>query len=202
MADAVSYFLGLFGVWFKLIAAPFASGNSDVLWIIIPIYASWMLAEYYQEKSGTSIGNAISNGFVGVWVGVDWARRLVAASELTISFLGKALITLFMLAYGLLIIYNGMKGRHLAVLLGRVKEISYLMIVFSPIVYGLVPLTVDTLISITVFFPIVYGITELIDRITPTPSEEAAQPKPAVAPIRTEIPSPQTNYETEKKRRD
>lgn len=77
-----------------------------------------------------------------------------------------------MFAYGLLIIYNGMKGRHPAVLLGRVKEISYLMITFSPIVYGLVPLSWDAVIAIILFFPVLYGITEIMDRVLPAPKEE------------------------------
>ncbi|MBI4176857.1 MAG: hypothetical protein HY516_00660 [Candidatus Aenigmarchaeota archaeon] len=76
MADAVSYFSSLFGVRTNLFFAPFAKGNADILWIIIPIYISWALAEYYQEKTGTSIGNAISNGFVG---GIDRTRRLASA---------------------------------------------------------------------------------------------------------------------------
>ncbi len=174
VADAVSYFLSLFNTWLNLITTPFTTTKSDILWIIVPIYMSWILAEYYQEKAGTSIGNAISNGFVGLWVGIDWARKIVPAFKPTTVFVGQAFITLFMFAYGLLVIYNGMKGRRIAMKIGRVKDVSYLMIVFSPIVYGLVPLTVDTLISIVVFFPVVYGITELVDRMLPAPQEPTA----------------------------
>lgn len=180
VVDAVTYASGVFATWLNLFTAPFAKGSSDILWIIIPIYVSWLLAEYYQEKSGTSIGNAISNGFVGLWVGVDWARKLAPGFGLNAAFLGKAFITLFMFAYGIFVIYSGMRGKKLAVFIGRVKEVSYLMIVFSPIVYGLAPLTVDTLIAIVAFFPIVYGITELVDRLLPTPSERSEKTEPAV----------------------
>ncbi|MBI2085143.1 MAG: hypothetical protein HYT71_01370 [Candidatus Aenigmarchaeota archaeon] len=177
MADLLSYFSIIFFDWLNLFTAPFAKGDSDVLWIIVPIYLSWLLAEYYQEKAGTSIGNAISNGFIGLWVGIDWARRLAGEFALTAVFAGKASITVSMFIYGSLVIYNGMKGRKLAMLIGRVKEVSYLMIVFSPIVYGLVPLTFDTIIGIVLFFPLVYGITGIADKILPSPPEEA---KPAL----------------------
>ncbi len=171
VADLLSYFSGVFFAWLNLFTAPFAKGNSDILWIIVPIYLSWLLAEYYQEKVGTSIGNAISNGFVGLWVGIDWARRLAGEFSLTAVFAGKAFITFAMFVYGLLIIYKGMKGKKIAMLIGRVKEVSYLMVVFSPIVYGLVPLTFDTVIGIVLFFPLVYGITGIADKILPSPQE-------------------------------
>lgn len=193
MADAVSFVSDLFGVWAGLFAAPFAKGNADILWIIVPIYISWALAEYYQEKTGTTTGNAISNGFVGLWVGIDWARRLVPSFAMTATFAGKAAITLFMFAYGLLIIYSGMKGRKLAVLIGRVKEVSYLMIMFSPIVYGLVPLSWNVVISIILFFPIIYGITELVDRLTPTPAEEVEPQAARSTP--PEMPQPVVSVE-------
>ncbi len=55
--------------------------------------------------------------------------------------------------------------------------------------YGLTPLTVDTVIPVLLFFPVIYGITELIDKLTPTPGEEAAQTTPVYIPVQT-TPAP------------
>ncbi len=174
MADALSYLADIFSTWLNLFTTPFVKGNSEVLWIIVPVYISWLLAEYYQEKVGTRIGNAISNGFVGLWVGIDWARRLAGEFVLTAAFAGKSFITLVMFVYGLLIIYKGMKGKKIAMLIGRVKEVSYLMIVFSPIVYGLVPLSWNVVMGIVLFFPLIYFLTEIIDKMLPSPPDEPA----------------------------
>src|SRR3989344_2339350 len=53
--------------------------NKDTIWIIIPIWLSWFFAEFFQEKKGTSFGNAISNGVVPLWVGIDWMRQLTTS---------------------------------------------------------------------------------------------------------------------------
>ena len=60
---------------FSLLIAPII--HKELLWIIVPVYLNWVLTEVYQEKKGTSYGNAIANGFVALWVGIDWARATI-----------------------------------------------------------------------------------------------------------------------------
>ncbi len=66
----------------------------------------------------------------------------------------------------------------------------------------------DILWIIVPIFPMVYGITELLDKLTPTPSEEVVQEAPAYIPIQTtqavirEQPDRQLNTETGQKRPD
>ena len=59
----------LFTYWLFVFISPYK--NFDVLWIIIPVWVAWIFADYFQEKSSTSFGNAISNGIVPVFVALD-----------------------------------------------------------------------------------------------------------------------------------
>ncbi len=106
----LGYIGHLFNVWMSIFAAPMK--NFEMLWIIIPIYLNWIFTEIYQEKKYTSLGNAISNGTVVLWVGIDWLRRsinLLVAKELVFGFdfTIKILIAFIVLAYGISIILLG-----------------------------------------------------------------------------------------------
>lgn len=50
--------------------------HPELLWVLIPVYANWIIGDIYQKRKGTQIGNAISNGFVALWVGLDLGRQL------------------------------------------------------------------------------------------------------------------------------
>jgi len=160
---------------FKILIAPIT--HLDMLWIIIPVYLNWVLSEIYQEKKGTSFGNAIANGFVALWVGVDWMRitvDLLSAKGVKLAaVLPKALpkmgFAALMGVYGLGIIIMGMKGSKFVSYLGRVREVTYLTIMITPIFYGIVEPTLGVLLSIAAFFPLFYGIVELLLYMIPTP---------------------------------
>ena len=160
---------------FKILIAPIT--HLDMLWIIIPVYLNWVLSEIYQEKKGTSFGNAIANGFVALWVGVDWLRitvDLLSAKGVKLAaVLPKALpkmgFAALMGVYGLGIIIMGMKGSKFVSYLGRVREVTYLTIMITPIFYGIVEPTLGVLLSIAAFFPLFYGIVELLLYMIPTP---------------------------------
>jgi hypothetical protein len=158
--------------WLKLFAAPLK--NFDMLWIIIPIWASWLFAEFFQEKKGTSFGNAISNGVVMMFVGVDWVRyiiRQINAGLVSLdaaSFI-KLAIAAFIIIFGLSIIFLGVKAKTVVRAIGRVREVSYLMLMFTPIVYGVVDFSLRIFITIMAFLPVFYLLIEILDRLTPTP---------------------------------
>ena len=63
-------------------------------------------AEFFQEKKGTSFGNAISNGAFPLWVAFDWSRYLtgqIVAGTISFSFMLfiKYFIALVSFSYGL-----------------------------------------------------------------------------------------------------
>ena len=62
-------------------------------------------------------------------------------------------------------------GQKIAHFIGRIREIAYFAIVFTPIVYDVIPLDLLTIGSAILFFPIVYGIAEFVDYYVLPPSE-------------------------------
>ncbi len=149
--------------------------NSETIWIIIPIWLAWFFTEFFQEKKGTSFGDAISNGVIPFWVGIDWMRQLtlqltsdgIAFSSLVLI---KYLISVFILIYGFVIIVFGIKGRDFIKYLGRIREVTYILAVLTPFIYGLITPNYKYFLGIIVFFPIFYFIVEFIDRLTPEPA--------------------------------
>ena len=176
-------FWGLLKDWLYIFAAPFIKYN--VVWIIIPIWLSWFFGEFFQEKKGTSFGNAISNGAVPIFVGIDWARNLtttVIENKLPIDTLVivKYVICFLAVAYGIAVVIYGIKGKNFIHFLGRLRTMTYVLLVFTPVVYGIIDLNVEFIGIILLFFPLYYYIIEFIDIITPDPkvlSIDTAKPE-------------------------
>ncbi|MBI5389676.1 hypothetical protein HZB01_04845 [Candidatus Woesearchaeota archaeon] len=162
----------LFVDWLKIFIAPIH--NWEMLWIIIPIWLAWFFSEFFQEKRGTSFGNAISNGVVVLWVGIDWMRHLVGnLSDNTLTFgwetVFKFILSLLTFTFGLFVIVEGIKGKGFIKFIGRSREVTYILLMFSPIVYGITFITWENMLSILLFFPVFYFVIELIDRWVPDP---------------------------------
>src|SRR3989344_9185741 len=102
--SGISYLFTLLGSWLSLFfLAPFQ--NVEVLWILIPIWLNLIVTDFYQEKHGTTIGNAITNGVTMLWVGIDWIRftlRNYTSWEWIIIL--KILLCLSAIAFGLFIV--------------------------------------------------------------------------------------------------
>jgi hypothetical protein len=146
----------------------------EILWIIIPIWLSWFFSEFFQEKKGTSFGNAISNGVVPIFVGLDWTRFITnslkdAAVNFNSIILIKYILCLAAIAYGVSIIILGIKAKKFVRFYGRIRETTYILIVFSPITYGIVDISWKFLFIIILFFPLFYYLIEVIDRFAPDP---------------------------------
>ncbi|MFH1063812.1 MAG: hypothetical protein V1729_01890 [Candidatus Woesearchaeota archaeon] len=167
------YFWDLFTTWLStLFVAPFR--HTDMLWLLIPIWISWFFAEFFQEKHGTSMGNAITNSVVVIWGSIDCARqtvRLITTGMLTStgSIIIRFLIITIILTYGVAIIVLGLKGNKVIKYIGRVREVTYAFAIFTPVFYNAVPLTLKHVIGALLFFPLFYFAIELIDRYTPNP---------------------------------
>ena len=184
----------------SLIAAPFQS--FDMLWIIVPVYLNWVFTEIYQEKHGTSLGNAISNGVVALWVGIDWARTSVNffmdIKPTWSALLLKLLISLIMVVYGLVIIIWGIKAKKTTRLIGRIREVTYFTFIFTPIIYGAIGLDWMIFLTAIIFFPIFYFLVELLLRFVPNPTTYEEEEKEELETLEKEgkVPSssPQPDY--------
>ena len=166
------YLWALFLHWLWIFAVSFVSPNS--IWIIIPIWASWFFAEFFQEKRGTSFGNAISNGVVPFWVGIDWLRQLtnqVTAAHLEFSglLLIKYLISVIAIVFGLIIVIEGIKGTSFIRFVGRIRVVTYFLVMFTPIVYGIIDPNFMYIFSTLLFFPLFYFLIEFICQKIPEP---------------------------------
>ena len=172
------YIWELFKTWIYIFGVGFT--NLNVVWIIIPIWLSWFFGEFFVEKKGTSFANAISNGVIPVWVGFDWIRQITIQlinNSFTWIFVLKYFLAVLAIAYGIIIIVFSIKAKEFIRFIGRIRETSYVMLVFTPLIYDLVLPSGNYFLSIVLFFPLFYGIIELIDRFAPTPKELEQQPK-------------------------
>jgi hypothetical protein len=134
---------------------------------------NWIATEYLQERKKTDMGNAITNGVVALWVGIDWTRTLMSKYEgFDVSFAIKFAFCVFLLVYGITIIILGLKGKRIVQFIGRIREITYFNYVFTPIIYGYYDVSWLTIAAIAVYFPIFYIIVEIIDRFLPKPGFE------------------------------
>jgi len=166
-------FWHIFTGWLFLFVAPMK--HFEALWIIIPIWISWILTELYQEKQGTTFGNAISNGVLPLWAGTDWARQLV--HQLTIGqrvinlTMGvKLLLCALMIVYGLAIIIAGIRREGFVHEFGRIRTVTYTMIMLTPVMYGIVPLSWSYLAGVLLFFIPFYLLVEWCTDYLPNPA--------------------------------
>lgn len=163
----LSQLISLFVTWLSIFAAPF--WHLEMLWIIVPVYLSWIVTDFFQERKGTSIGNAIANGVVVFWVSFDWMRTVIESMAgfswaLVIKFVLIGLV--FM--YGLMILIEGMRGHNIVTKLGRVRETTYILLMFTPIIYNEIALSWKVIIAILLFFPLFYFLMEYVNaRILP-----------------------------------
>ena len=172
IASILLFFWSLFILWLSIFIAPFE--NLEMLWIIVPVWLVWFFSEFFQEKRGTSFGNAISNGVVALWVGIDWIRyliRLIGEGEIDYGMqtYSKFFLSFIVFVYGLIIIIYGIKTRSYIKYIGRIREITYVLLMLSPVVYGIVEMHWKTALAMILFFPLFYYVIEIIDTRTPNP---------------------------------
>ncbi|MBW2972184.1 hypothetical protein KY359_04070 [Candidatus Woesearchaeota archaeon] len=167
------YFWELFKTWITTIfIAPFKT--TDMLWLLVPVWAAWFFAEFFQEKHGTSMGNAITNAVVVIWGSVDCTRRtvfLITSGTVTglMDIISRFAIIAAILTYGVVIVTLGLKGNKIIKYIGRVREVTYAFAMFVPVLYNEMPLTINHVIAALLFFPLFYFAIEVIDRYTPNP---------------------------------
>jgi hypothetical protein len=153
--------------WLSLLFyVPFT--KPELLWVLVPIWVNLIFTDFFQEKHSTKLGNAITNGAIAIWVGIDWTRHLTEIFEsFTMLFIIKLLICLFMIFFGVFIIVQGIKGKEYVRLIARVRETSYLQLMFTLLIYGAIDLSLKFILVVLIYLPIFYLIFELIDKYTP-----------------------------------
>lgn len=153
--------------WLSLLfVAPFR--NPEILWVLVPIWINLVFTDFFQEKHSTSMGNAITNGAVAIWVGIDWVRHLINnLNGFSWSLVFNFFICLVMLAFGIFVIIKGIKGAKYIKIIARIREVSYLQLMFSLLIYGIVVLSFKFILVVVIYAPVFYFAFELIDKYTP-----------------------------------
>jgi hypothetical protein len=97
--------------------------------------------------------------------------------------LSKFIIAGVAFIYGLVIILQGIKAKRFIHYFGRIREVTYILVMATPIIYGIIEINWSVVAAIIMFFPIFYIIIELICRYTPNPraieEDEAKESKPS-----------------------
>ncbi len=165
--SALLYLWNLFTYWLSILFVyPFK--DLEILWILIPVWINLIFTDFFQERHGASLGNAITNGAVQMWVGVDWLRYLWRTYKGFSGVLALNIgICLLTLVTGAIIVQQSLKHNKGVQSWGRVRVTSYVMIVFSPIVYRLVQPSGYYLLAALIYFPIFYYVLELIEQMIP-----------------------------------
>lgn len=149
------------------------SQNTDMLWVLIPIYFSWTFAEFFQEKTGTSLGNAISNGVVAVWAGMDWLRTTIKAHDFSqlfqTAFMAEIALSIAVIIYGIFIILAGVNTLEITKYIGRIREVTFVLVAFTPVIYNVIGISWYALFSFLIYFPLFYYTIELLDKFVPNP---------------------------------
>jgi hypothetical protein len=61
-----------------------------------------------------------------------------------------------------------MRGHNIVTKLGRVRETSYVLLMFTPIIYNEVALSWNVILALVLFFPLFYYLMELVNtRVLP-----------------------------------
>tara|TARA_Y100000034_G_scaffold36903_1_gene45345 strand:+ start:1190 stop:1837 length:648 start_codon:yes stop_codon:yes gene_type:complete len=148
----------------------------SMIFALIPLYLNWLSSDYFQERKGTSYKNAITNGFTGLWVCVEWVRVSIMVYMEQAGFLlllGKLFMSLLILIYAVIIIKKSWRGERITHIIGRAREISYIAIMITPIMYNVAEFSFVTILAIIMLFPVFYGVVEFIDfTILPPPAYE------------------------------
>src|SRR3989338_6290482 len=135
--EALLFFWALLKEWLTTIfVTPFRS--TDMLWLLVPVWVSWFFAEFFQEKIGTSMGNGMSNSVVVLWGSIDSIRQTVKLiGEGIIKGIGNITLRFGVIAiifiYGAIIIVFGIKGNEIIKKIARIREITYVFVMFVPI---------------------------------------------------------------------
>ena len=166
------YLWNLFLYWLSIFGAPFQ--EPEMFWIIVPIWINWFFTEFFVEKHGTTFGNAVSNGVIPMIAALDWTRYLYRLLEdglmkFTFDVFLKFLLALIIFGYGVFVIVAGIKIKRIIFYVGRIRWITYVLVMFTPVIYDVIGFSLYTLTAIILFFPFYYWVIEFFDRITPEP---------------------------------
>ncbi len=152
--------------------------DSNILWILIPIFFVGIITDKYQEEFGTSLGNAISNGALIIFTAFTWLQLISTRGEnfpidVTIS---QLLFTLFIISYGFAIVASGFETGKFAKKYGRIRVITFMLMFFTIMVYIPYLYNFISIIIFVLLFPLYYAlITHIIKKLPSAASKNRVE---------------------------
>ena len=146
----------LWAVLLELIRTPFQ--YAEMVWGIVPLYFTWILNELTSPKA--SYRTATQTGFAFLWAGANWTWQYLAARpgqsprlDLTALFAVNVLVTVLVLAVGLLALISGIRRRfpRYGSFLGHSRFSAYFMIAIFPIQSNYLSWSWDRFLAILIF---------------------------------------------------
>src|SRR3989344_4086771 len=108
IVEILTFLWDMVKIWLStLFITPFST--IAMLWLLVPLWVAWFFAEFFQEKEGTSVGNAMSNAVVILWASIDCTRQtihLISTHAIinTWDMVGIFILLFVLLSYGLVIV--------------------------------------------------------------------------------------------------
>jgi len=143
-------------IFVELLRTPFQ--HVEMVWGIVPLYFGWVLNELTSPKA--SFRTAIQTGFTFLWAGAHWSWQYLGLRatvppklSLTALFAVNVLVTLLVMAVGLVALVSGLRRRfppHGSVL-GHSRFSAYFMIAIFPIQSNYLAWSWERLLAILLF---------------------------------------------------
>ncbi len=144
----------------RILIAPWQS--LEVLWAVIPVYASLVIGIIFQAGKKASWGSTVASGFALIWVTANWSRHAIVTvvrQPDTIEFFKFSipfLVTLACMALGVVAIVLGFrkKAPRVCQIIGHFTFNTYLLISIYPMQAHLLDWTPQRFAAIALFAPI------------------------------------------------
>lgn len=162
--------------------------HPELLWILIPVYANWILGDFMSTK--TEFSNAAVTGFTYLWVGTSWLREYFQQLAVGLTVLNDNIsinisrflavanpvelaVVLSMFLYGLVVMWFAVRGKEISKIMGDIRTEAFLLIVITPILFRFITFDIVTITAIVFLALIFYTVIEVIFRIIhPEPAEK------------------------------
>ena len=141
--------------------------NQELFFILLPIYANWILSEIFFEHRLEEFGTYFSNGFAMLWILMFYGKYLALNFSLSVGWVSKLILFGFLCFIAAFLMVNALKGKKIVKYVGKTREVSFLIIFATPIFYGVLNFDLTYFIACIFLFLIIETILYLLHKLIP-----------------------------------
>ncbi len=147
--------------------------DSNIVWLIVPIFFIGVITDKYQEEYETPVGNAITNGALILFSAFSWIQHISNRDPLPLDItLAQYLLSIFMIFYGLAIIGSGFRKAKFAKTYGRIRVVTFMLIFFTLIIHIPTLFNFYSILFFVMSFPLYYAAITGLIHILPEASKQ------------------------------